>query len=438
MFKIKKGLDIPISGKPSNELTDNPTSNNVGVIASDFVGMKPTMLVKVGDQVSLGQKLIEDKKNSGVFITSPATGIVRNINRGEKRAFISMEIEKNSFSEPIIFNSFIENNDYKSLLLESGYWNLFKTRPFNRTPMVNEEPGSIFINLCDSNPLSINPKNIIDLELESFNKGMEFINNYFSCPIHCCYSDNNIPKDIDNINYHQFTGPHPSGLTGTHINYIQPVSLKNKAWTIGYQEVISLGYLLNNGTLKTHKYISLGGPSVSKPSLLNVQVGGNIDEITAGKVNEDARIISGSVLNGHESEGVMNYLGLFHNQISAIPDEYNDIFLNWLMPGTKLHSKLNVFLSSFIKPESFTFNTATNGANRAIVPVNSYDEIMPMDILVPQFLKALVIADIETSVDLGMLDLIDEDLALCSYVCPSKYDYGSIIMSNLDKIYSEL
>ena len=134
----------------------------------------------------------------------------------------------------------------------------------------------------------------------------------------------------------------------------------------------------------------------------------------------------------------MNYLGLFHNQISAIPDEYNDIFLNWLMPGTKLHSKLNVFLSSFVKPESFTFNTATNGANRAIVPVNSYDEIMPMDILVPQFLKALVIADIETSVDLGMLDLIDEDLALCSYVCPSKYDYGSIIMSNLDKIYSEL
>ena len=199
-----------------------------------------------------------------------------------------------------------------------------------------------------------------------------------------------------------------------------------------------MGYLLINGTLKTHKYISIGGPSVSKPSLLNVQIGGNIDEITAGKVNEDARIISGSVLNGHESEGVMNYLGLFHNQISAIPDEYNDIFLNWLMPGTKLHSKLNVFLSSFIKPESFRFNTATNGANRAIVPVNSYDEIMPLDILVPQFLKALVIADIETSVDLGMLDLIDEDLALCSYVCPSKYDYGSIIMSNLDKIYSEL
>ena len=167
---------------------------------------------------------------------------------------------------------------------------------------------------------------------------MEFINNYFSCPIHCCYSDNNIPKDIDNINYHQFTGPHPSGLTGTHINYIQPVSLENKAWTIGYQEVISLGHLLINGTLKTHKYISLGGPSVSKPSLLNVQVGGNIDEITAGKVNEDARIISGSVLNGHESEGVMNYLGFFHNQISAIPDEYNDIF-TWLYKNLDLYTK---------------------------------------------------------------------------------------------------
>ena len=159
--------------------------------------------------------------------------------------------------------------------------------------------------------------------------------------------------------------------------------------------------------------------------------------MTAGKIKENSRVISGSIIYGHKSEGVMSYLGFYDNQISVIPDIANDIFMNWLLPGDKLHSKLNVFLSAFKKPQDFIFNTSVNGGNRAIVPISSYEEVVPMDILVTQLLKALVVSDIEMSVDLGMLELAPEDLALCSYVCPSKYDYSSILLDNLNKLYLE-
>jgi Na+-transporting NADH:ubiquinone oxidoreductase subunit A len=215
------------------------------------------------------------------------------------------------------------------------------------------------------------------------------------------------------------------------------VNLNRKVWTINYQDIISIGYLKQNKEIRTSKYISLAGPSVYEPSLIKVRVGGNIEEITAGKIEPNSRIISGSVLHGHQSEGVMNYLGYYDSQISVIADEVNNIFMNWLMPGSSLHSKLNVFLSSFIKPETFTFNTSIGGGNRAIVPISSYEEVIPMDILVTQLLKALVVSDIDMAIDLGMLELVPEDLALCSYVCPSKYDYSSILMDNLNKLYLE-
>jgi Na+-transporting NADH:ubiquinone oxidoreductase subunit A len=171
--------------------------------------------------------------------------------------------------------------------------------------------------------------------------------------------------------------------------------------------------------------------------LVDARIGANLDELVAGKIEDKARVISGSVIYGHTSEGIMNYLGNYDSQVSVIPDAANDIFMNWLKPGKNLHSKLNVFSSSFFKPINFTFNTSVNGGDRAIVPVCSYEEILPMDILVTQLLKSLVVSDLEMAVDLGMLELAPEDMALCSYVCPSKYDYSSILLDNLNKVHLE-
>ena len=438
MIKISKGLDLPISGAPINIVSDEPKVSSVAVLSNDFVGMKPTMLVKEGDSVKAGQKIFEDKKNIGVFYTSPCGGTVRNINRGDKRKFLSIELDIDDTNEEFkFFDMGNTSNEIKDCLINSGYWNCFRTRPFNRTPNVNDIPNAVFINCCDSNPLSMDPYNIISLNEADFREGLKVLSQLFKCNMNLTYQNDNFDISNEDFEYFQFKGPHPSGLSSTHISKIYPVNLNRTVWTINYQDIISIGFLKKNNKIRTSKLISLGGPSVHEPSLLNVRVGGNIDEICAGKLKPNSRIISGSVLHGHESEGVMNYLGFYDSQISAIPDEVNNIFMNWLMPGSTLHSKLNVFISSFIKPKNFIFNTSIGGGDRAIVPISSYEEVIPMDILVTQLLKALVVSDIDMAVDLGMLELVPEDLALCSYVCPSKYDYSSILMDNLNKLYQE-
>ena len=437
MIKTSKGLNLPISGTPDPIISDTPNVTSVSLLANDFVGMKPTMMVKVGDIVKRGTKLFEDKKNPGIFFTSPAGGTVKDINRGDKRKFLSVEVEVSENEDAEYFEYENTSEGLTELLINTGLWNAFRTRPFNRTPKVGSLPDAVFVNACDTNPLSVDPYFIIDQDRDDFKNGLEALTRLFSCPIHCTYQNNNFEINVDKINYCQVSGPHPAGLSSTHISQLYPVSINKIAWTINYQDIISLGYLLKNKSLRTHKTIALGGPSVFKPSLISARISGNIDQLTAGKIDNNSRVVSGSLIYGHASEGIMNYLGFYDSIISAIPDEANDIFLNWLMPGSNLHSKLNVFSSSLLKPNKFTFNVSLNGGDRAIVPVGSYDEILPMDILVPQLLKALVVGDIEQAVELGMLELAPEDLALASYICPSKYDYCSILANNLNNLYLE-
>ena len=435
MILIKKGLNLPISGHPDPVVSDTPTIHKAAILSNDFIGMKPTMLVKTGEKVKLGQKIIEDKKNPGVFFTSPCGGEVSSINRGDKRKFLSIEFDIDAEEESVLFDT---NQDPKTLLIESGLFNAFRTRPFNRTPKVEDKPDRVFINACDTNPLAVSPKDIIQLNEADFNSGVAFISSLFDFDIDLAFEDDHRDYTFKNVNSTQFKGPHPAGLASTHINAIYPVNLHRKVWTINYQEVISIGYLVNNGKLRTHKNISLAGESVFNPSIVSARIGSNIDQLCAGKVNSNARVISGSVLFGHDAIDAMSYLGFYDNQVTALPNHTDDVFLNWVMPGKNIHSKLNVFLSAFKKPAKFNFNTGINGGNRAIVPVGSYEEIIPHDILMTQLLKALVVGDVEVAAELGMFELTAEDLALATYVCPSKYDYCSILMDNLNKVYEEL
>ncbi|MDA9997351.1 NADH:ubiquinone reductase (Na(+)-transporting) subunit A [Gammaproteobacteria bacterium] len=435
MILIKKGLNLPISGHPDPVVSDTPTIHKAAILSNDFIGMKPTMLVKAGEKVKLGQKIIEDKKNPGVFFTSPCGGEVSSINRGDKRKFLSIEFDIDAEEESVLFDT---NQDPKTLLIESGLFNAFRTRPFNRTPKVEDKPDRVFINACDTNPLAVSPKDIIQLNEADFNSGVAFISSLFDFDIDLAFEDDHRDYTFQNVNSTQFKGPHPAGLASTHINAIYPVNLHRKVWTINYQEVISIGYLVNNGKLRTHKNISLAGESVFNPSIVSARIGSNIDQLCAGKVNSNARVISGSVLFGHDAIDAMSYLGFYDNQVTALPNYTDDVFLNWVMPGKNIHSKLNVFLSAFKKPAKFNFNTGINGGNRAIVPVGSYEEIIPHDILMTQLLKALVVGDVEMAAELGMFELTAEDLALATYVCPSKYDYCSILMDNLNKVYEEL
>ena len=437
MILTKKGLDLPIAGTPSMDIDSSTTINTIAILGPDYVGLKPTMLVKEGDTVSSGQKLFEDKKNPGTYITSPSSGVVESINRGEKRRFLSITIDVDDSIEPIKFIA----ADYESpvkFLVDTGALSYFKTRPYNRIPSKEDLPNAIFINACDTNPLAIDPFYLVKEDQELFNAGLAYIASINKdAKTFCAFQNNDFDQSVEGINYNQFNGPHPAGLTGTHIHFLYPVGQNRTVWTISWQEVVSLGYLLENQTLRSNKLVSLGGPNVHEPKILNIRYGSNISEMTAGAIKDDSRIISGSVLNGRTAESVMNYLGAYDNQVSVIPDEANDILFNWAMPGLNLHSKLPAFISSWLQPKQFVFNASMNGGNRAIVPIQSYQEVMPLNILATQLLKSLVTFDIELGEKLGALELAPEDVALLSYVCPSKYDYQSILDSNLEIMYEE-
>ena len=439
MIKTNKGLDLPISGSPSLDLDSSTAVNSVAILGADYVGLKPTMMVDEGDIVQSGQKLFENKKNPGTFVTSHLSGVVTSINRGEKRRFISLVIDEDSSIDPINFN-FDDFNNQIDFLVDTGSLAYFRTRPYNRMPDPNTLPSAIFINACDTNPLSVDPFELIKIndDQELFNDGLKFIASIDNnIKVFCSYQNENFDQSVSNVTYKQFKGPHPAGLVGSHIHFLYPVGQSRSVWNISWQEVISIGYLLKNKILRSEKLISFGGPNVHDPKILKLKYGSNLSEVSAGKVLDNSRIISGSILNGHTAENVMNYLSAFDNQVSVLPDESNDILFNWAMPGSKLHSMLPAFISSWIKPKEFKFNVSMNGGNRAIVPISSYQEIMPLNILTTQLLKCLVTFDIELGEKLGVLELAPEDLALASYVCPSKYDYQSILNSNLEKMYEE-
>ena len=449
MIRIKKGLDIPIYGSPAEEIVDSKKSRSVAILGDDYVGMKPTMLVEEGDQVKLGQPLFEDKKNPGVLVTSPAGGKVEAINRGNRRVLQSIVIEVDSNEGFVQFNSYTEDDlsnatkeTIREQLISSGMWTAFRTRPYSKTPNIETSPANIFISALDTQPLSPNPEHVINLQEDDFNFGIAVLKRLVSCPIHLSVSDNSkldIHED-DQLKTHIFTGPHPSGLVGTQMHFISPASLTNINWSIGYQDVIAIGKLFKTGLLSVERVISLAGPQVNEPSYIKTRLGACTDELTAGELTQrENRIISGSVISGREAIGAYAYLGRYHNQVSVVAEANSKDreFMNWLTPGPRKFSKIPLFLSSLFPKKFFKFKTLMNGSDRPIVPIGVYEEVLPLNVLPAMLLRNIVLLDTEKIQSLGGLELDEEDLSLCSYVCPGKYDFGSLLRAGLTKIEVE-
>ena len=449
MIRIKKGLNIPINGSPTEEIVDSTRSRSVAILGNDYVGMKPTMLVEEGDRVKLGQALFEDKKNPGVIFTSPAGGKVESINRGDRRVLQSVVIEVEQEEEIEEFNRYSEveldkttSAEIRSQLIKSGSWTAFRTRPYSKIPGVEEIPNNIFISLLDTQPLSPNPEIITNLNTDNFNFGLKVLKRLVDCPIHISTGPNSnldLPED-DQVIKHIFSGPHPAGLVGTQMHYISPASLSNINWTIGYQDVIAIGAQFRTGKVFVERVVSLAGPQVNEPKYLKTRLGACTDEVTAGQLTQrENRVISGSVISGREAIGPYAYLGRYHNQISVVaePNSKDREFMNWLTPGPRKFSKIPLFLSSLFPKKLYKFKALMNGSDRPIVPIGVYEEVLPLNFLPAMLLRNIVLMDTEKIQALGGLELDEEDLSLCSFVCPGKYDFGSLLRAGLTKIEVE-
>lgn len=406
MIKITRGLDIPLLGEPEQQITEARQVRCVALLGQDYVGMKPTMAVREGDRVKLGQPVFEDKKTPGVIYTAPGSGVVREINRGERRVFLSLVIELDEAApEEVEFKRY-ELNELVALdraavvdnLVKSGLWTALRTRPFSKVPALDARPHAVFVNAMDTNPLAADPEVVARLAGDDFLNGINILSRLTEGSLYVCRAAGSFAGLEDhafapNVKVETFGGPHPAGLTGTHIHFLDPVSLKKQVWSIDYQDVIAVGRLFTTGRLNVDRVVALAGPQVEKPRLLRTRIGASLEELCAGELKAgDNRIISGSVLSGRTAHGVENYLGRHHLQVSVLREGRERILLGYLSPGSDRHSALGIYLSSFFKGRKLPLSTSTNGSPRAMVPVGSYERVMPLDILPTQLLRALIVA----------------------------------------------
>lgn len=445
LYKIKKGLELPLKGQPDQRIETASPPSSVAVLGADFVGLKPTMLVQQGDVVKEGTPLFEDKKNPGVIVCSPAAGTVSQINRGAKRVLVSVVIacDGDAAEEfPEVDGdklSSLNSEQVRDTLQKSGLWVAFRNRPYGKVPAIDAQPHSIFVNAMDTNPLAADPQLVIEQNANAFAAGVAILDK-FDVPVYVCQAPGAKLPDISatSAKTAQFAGPHPAGLSSTHIHFIDPVNANKTVWSIGYQDVVAIGQLFTTGRLNNTRYAALAGPYVNSPRVFETHLGANIDELTEGRTVEGRkRVISGSVFNGHIAEGHSAYLGRYDSQVCIIEENDDREFMAWIMPGLNKFSALNIYVSSFFRPKSFNITTSQNGSPRAVVPVGVYEKVMPLDILATPLLKSILVKDTDAAQQLGCLELVEEDLALCSFVDPGKHDFGPVLRDALTLIERE-
>lgn len=445
MITIKKGLDLPIAGAPSQVISDGKAINKVALLGEEYVGMRPTMHVRVGDEVKKGQILFEDKKNPGVKFTSPASGKVIEVNRGAKRVLQSVVIEV-AGEEQVTFDKFeagqlagLDRAAIETQLVESGLWTALRTRPFSKVPALGSTTQAIFVTAMDTNPLAAEPELIINEQPEAFVAGLDILSALTDGKVYVCKKGTSLPRSAQsNVEEHVFSGPHPAGLVGTHMHFLYPVNVANVAWNIGYQDVIAFGKLFLTGELYTDRVISVAGPVVNNPRLVRTTLGASLENVTDNELMPgEVRVISGSVLTGTHATGPHAYLGRYHNQISVLREGRDKELFGWAMPGKNKFSVTRSFLGHLFKGQLFNMTTTTNGSDRAMVPIGNYERVMPLDMEPTLLLRDLCAGDNDSAQALGALELDEEDLALCTFVCPGKYEYGQLLRECLDTIEKE-
>ena len=437
-MRVTKGLDIPIEGEPEQSIADGPAVSSVAVLGGDYVGLSPALQVAQGDRVKLGQPLFADRKQPSVIFASPGSGVVAEINRGARRALLSVVVRLDGDDEET-FPSWsrgdlpgLRRDQVAAALLGSGLWTALRARPYGRVADPATTPGSIFVTAIDSNPLAARPEVVIGEEREAFGDGLTVLSHLTDGPVYLCKASGiDLPAGQSGKTIaSDFAGPHPSGLVGTHIHFLDPVGANRTVWHLDYQDVIAIGKLFTAGRLWTGRVVALAGPVVRRPRLIRTRLGADLATLTGDELAEVRhRVISGSVLSGREARPPEHFLGRYHNQVSVIVDGPSG--------GRDVFSTYGLRAGGGRSARKFAFTTAMHGRPAAMVPFGGFERVMPLDILPTPLLRALLVGDTDMAQSLGCLELDEEDLALCSFVCPGKIDYGALLRNALQHIEKE-
>jgi len=446
LFQIRKGKDIKLKGSAEKKIVDMPLPKMLAVQPADFKGFKPRPAVQVDDVVKAGSPILTDKAIDGLKVVSPTSGKVVAINRGAKRALLSIVIEADGKQEAESFQKFTKE-DIKNIsketavkvLLEGGLWPVIRQRPFSNIANPAEAPKSIFIHAMNSEPLAADVDFILNNREEDFQTGLDIIQHLTEGKVYLCTGQGAGSKALtnaQNAETHQFSGPHPAGNVSTHIHRVDPINKGDHIWYIEAQDVLRIAKLFLAGEYSAERVVAVTGEGVRKRVYARTHIGTPVSTLLVGSNLNGMRCISGSVLNG-VNIGEKGFLRFYDSQITVIPEGGDRKLLGWMMPGSNKYTFTKTFLSAFLPERNFSLDADTNGSDRAIVMNNMYDAYVPLDIMTYFLLKAVISGNIEEAEELGILECDEEDFALCTFACPSKTNVGQIIREGLELIEKE-
>ena len=443
--KIKRGMDIPLEGKPSTHIHAISSSTTFAIKPTDFKGLIPKLRIKQGEEVSVGDCLFTDKKNDKICFTSPVSGEVAEIVRGDRRAITAIKILADSseykFKEFDIQNYPSKNLDeIKAIILESGLWPFITQRPYGVIADTEVKPKSIHVSGFDSSPLAADLGVSLRGQESQLETGFKILNMLSEGGVYLnlhAKKDNTIYQNIKDVKVSYFDGPHPSGLVGVQINNLDPINKGDIVWTIKPQHVAFIGKLFETGKLDFEQNIVIAGSEVKEPAYYTTRLGASVDSLMNDNYkSENVRVISGNVLTGTKIDKD-GYLGFFDNQVTVIPEGNQYELLGWLFPSyARPTLSPSLPISKYLK-KSFNVNTNPHGEPRAYVVTGQYEKVLPMDIMPQQLIKAVMAKDLELMENLGIYEVIEEDMALCEFVCTSKINVQQVLSEGLELMAEE-
>ena len=440
--KITKGFDIPLAGEADRSLVDAPESATVAVEPTEFPGIKAKLLVKEGDEVETGQPLFFDKFQPETRWCSPATGRVREIVLGARRAVQRVVIERSDAerfaSIPHVAAEAVGSTSREDLieaLCGAGLWSLIRQRPVGRTADPAATPVAIYVNGMDTEPLAADPAFALQGRGEDLQAGIDVLRRLTEGPVYVTVKAQEQAKEfqgLHGVELHAFHGPHPSGLPGTHIHAIRPMKAAEVCWTVRAQHAALIGEWVRTGHYPTHRIVAVAGTSAPERRYYRVRQGSELATVTGGAaLGDDVRVIDGTVLSGTAGSGVV---GFGTTTITAIPEGtgHRDL-LGWMLPQPSrptFHRAVTFLLGGGGKKRPI--DTRLNGGLRGIVNIGAWEAVTPLDIYPTWLIRAIQANDLDEAIKLGLLEVTEEDVALCTYVDPCKIDVGAIVRQGLD------
>lgn len=446
VIKLKKGLDIKLNGEAEKVVHPFCNATHYALKPTDFRALTPKLTVKVGDEVKAGDALFVDKAHPEILFTSPVSGKVEEIRRGERRKLLEIVVKADSEIRYREFDKADVNSLSKeeiiSRLKESGIWPVIKQRPYDIIANPASTPKAIFVSAFDSAPLAPDYDVVLNGQEKELQAGFDCLRKLcgkdVNLNLHANTPGTSVFTKLAHVEINYFAGPHPAGNPGIQINHLNPINKGEIVWVVNIQDVAIIGRLFTQGRYDAHKIIALAGSEVKNPAYYRCITGASIANLTHEKLkgNGEERIISGNVLTGTKVDKT-GFLGFYDNMITVIPEGNHYEFLGWAAPGFNKFSASKLFPSFLCPKKRYTLDTNYHGERRAFVVSGQYEQVLPMDIYPVYLLKAILAQDIDQMEQLGIYEIAPEDLALCEFVCTSKTPVQQIVSEGIELMMKE-